>query len=135
MRMPILAVAGILAAAVFIPVAQAAPCHHVPGFTSELAIKFPSDRSVAMLDIAYIGKAPPAAAVAKALRQCLAQASALDPSMDMLGTPWLRASAKSKPANDAKIDAFGPMKFISYRANTRKIAVEDLLANLKKKKS
>ncbi|BAN35955.1 hypothetical protein SCD_n02146 [Sulfuricella denitrificans skB26] len=84
------------------------------------------------VDITFIGKKPDNKTTDKVLRGCIDVAVKMDSNKDILGNAWFRKKAGANPYDDDQINLYGGMKYISYKAATKKVEVNDLLP-LKKK--
>lgn len=78
------------------------------------------------VNLTYIGQKPSNKQVDSALRNCLAVAVKMDGSKDILATAWYRSKAGNRPNDDDMLNPYGGMKYISYTASKKSIAVHEL---------
>ena len=76
--------------------------------------------------VTFTGKKPANAKIEAALRECIAVAVKKDGSKDVLATAWFKQRAGARDNDDDQINPFGGMKYISYTAATKTVAVHDL---------
>lgn len=97
------------------------------GSTKPIAeIQLVPDQNIYNVQLTYIAKKPPSQDIDKALRHCLAVAAKSDGTKDILATAWLRKRAGDKPNDDDMLNPYGGMKYISYKASDKSIAVIEL---------
>lgn len=76
--------------------------------------------------VTFTGKKPANPKVEAALRECIAVAIKKDGSKDVLATAWFKQRAGASDNDDDQINPFGGMKYISYTAATKTVAVHEL---------
>ena len=85
-----------------------------------------SDDNIYTVQLTYVTAKPSNQEIEKALRSCLAVAAKADGTKDILATAWLRKRPSDKPNDDEMLNPFGGMKYISYKASDKSIAVREL---------
>lgn len=76
--------------------------------------------------VTFTGKKPANAKVESVLRECIAAAVKKDASKDILATAWLKRRVGASDDDDQQINPFGGLKYISYTAATKTVAVHEL---------
>ena len=85
-----------------------------------------SDDNIYTVQLTYVAAKPSNQEIEKALRSCLAVAAKADGTKDILATAWIRKRSSDKPNDDDMLNPFGGMKYISYKAADKSIAVREL---------
>lgn len=75
--------------------------------------------------VTFAGKKPSNAKAEAALRECIAEAVKKDGSKDVLATAWFRGKLSASESDDEMLHPFGPIKFISYTASTKKVVIRE----------
>jgi hypothetical protein len=78
------------------------------------------------VDLTFVGSRPPANEIERLLRQCAVAAAKKDGSRDILVSAWLRKRASDNERDDELLHPFGALKFLSYEASSKTIAVREL---------
>lgn len=121
-----------LMAALFIADASAQPeavgleCGAIKGFKSEVEMKPTSNPRINTVDVTFIGKKPSNKQIDKALRACAATAVKRDASRDILISAWFRKRAGTPAKNDTPLHPHGSMKYLSYEASSKTVAVRKI---------
>jgi hypothetical protein len=121
-----------LMATLFITNASATPeavrleCGAVKGFKSEVEMKPTSNPRINTVDVTFIGKKPSNKQIDKALRACAATAIKRDASRDILVSAWSRKRASSPVKSDTPLHPHGSMKYLSYEASSKTVAVRKI---------
>jgi len=76
--------------------------------------------------VTFVGKKPSNATAETTLRECITEATKKDGSKDVMATAWFRKKLNASENDDEQLQPFGSMKFISYTATTKKVAVRNL---------
>jgi hypothetical protein len=101
-------------------------CGLASNFKPIAEIQLVPDQKIYNVQLTYIAKKPQGRDIDKALRNCLAVAAKSDGTQDILATAWLRKRANDNPIDDDMLNPYGSMKYISYKASDKSIAVRDL---------
>lgn len=118
--------------ALFITDASATPeavrleCGGIKGFKSEAEMKPTSNPRINTVDLTFIGKKPSNKQIDKALRACAATAIKRDASRDILVSAWSRKRAGAPAKNDIPLHPHGSMKYLSYEASSKTVAVRKI---------
>ena len=100
-------------------------CRSAGGQTLTAEIQLIPDQNIYNVQLTYVAKKPSNQDIDKALRNCLAVAAKDDSTKDILATAWLRKRAGNKPNDDDMLNPYGGMKYISYKASDKSIAVRE----------
>jgi len=100
-------------------------CGIVQGFKSEAEMKLIPSQGINSVDLTFIGGAPSNNQIDQALRECAALAAKRDPSKDILVSAWLRKRPGDDWRDDDLLHPYGSMKYLSYQASSKTIAVRD----------
>ena len=110
-------------------------CAKVPNYKTEAERQYLSKESgggdIYNINVSFISKRPDNKLIDKTLRECIAASLKLDDKKDTMATAWFRPFAGSNPNDDEILNAYGSLKFISYTASTKSVAVRSI--QLKKK--
>lgn len=106
-------------------------CASAAGIPTEAEITYIPSQKIYTMNVSFIGKRPPNKEVERVVRDCVAAAVKRDGTKDILGTPWLRKRAGANPDDDDNMDVWGGLRYLSYRASDKSIAVREMV--LKKK--
>lgn len=107
-------------------------CAKVKGYTTEAERQYLSaGMNLYNIQVTFITKRPDDKLIDKILRECIATSLKLDDKKDILATAWFRPVAGMNANDDEQINPYGSLKFISYTAKTKSVAVRDI--DLKKK--
>ena len=101
-------------------------CGTQPGVMSEAEMKAIPSQGINAVDLTFVAIKPSATVVDKLLRECAAVAVRRDGSKDILISAWYRKRATDKPNDDEILHPYGGLKFLSYEAASKTIAVRDL---------
>jgi hypothetical protein len=103
-------------------------CGKLPSFESERKdlSKVSGAGDIYNIDVTFIAKKPGNKQIDKILRECLAEAIKLDNSKDILATAWYRPKQGANPNDDEMIDPYGALKYISFTASTKSVAVHSI---------
>ena len=83
------------------------------------------------VNLTFTGKKPTNAQAEAALRDCLAKASKMDGSKDMLASAWLKPRVGASDGEDDLLSPFGNMRYLGYKASTKKVSVEPIVLTRK----
>jgi hypothetical protein len=83
------------------------------------------------INVTFITKRPDDKLIDKTLRECIAASLKLDDQKDILATAWFRPIVGIKANDDEMLNPYGSLKFISYTAKTKSIAVRSIQLNKK----
>jgi hypothetical protein len=110
-------------------------CGRVTGFRTVAERQFLSAESgggnIYNVNVTFTGKKPTNAQAEAALRDCLAKASKMDGSKDMLASAWLKPRIGAPDGEDDLLSPFGSMRYLGYKASTKKVSVEPIVLTRK----
>lgn len=121
-----------LMASLFIANASAAnesvrlECGAIKGFKSEAEMKPTANPRINTVDVTFIGKKPSNKQIDRSLRACASAAIKRDASRDILVSAWFRKRAGASAKNDTPLHPHGSMKYLSYEASSKKVAVRKI---------
>lgn len=105
-------------------------CANIPKYKTEAERKFLSKASgggdIYNINVSFVTKRPDDKLIDKTLRECIAASLKLDDKKDILATAWFRPIAGTNPNDDEMMNPYGSLKFISYTASTKSIAVRSI---------
>ena len=101
-------------------------CGTLAGVRSEAEMKAIPSQGINAVDLTFVAVKPPAKVVDKLLRECAAVAVRRDGSKDILVSGWYRKRATDNPNDDELLHPYSGLKFLSYEAASKTIAVRDL---------
>lgn len=101
-------------------------CGAIKGFKSEAEMKPTTNPRINTVDLTFIGKKPSNKQMDKALRACAATAIKRDATRDILVSAWFRKRAGAPAKNDTPLHPHGSMKYLSYEASSKTVAVRKI---------
>lgn len=101
-------------------------CGKTSGIKSEAEWKPVPSQNIYQVDLTFIGRKPPNPEIDKLLRECAALVIKRDPSKDILVSAWLRKRLGDNWRDDELLHPWGGLKFMSYEARSKTVAVRDL---------
>lgn len=105
-------------------------CGRSPGFATRAERQYLSKESgggdIYQVQLTYVGKRPDGKVADAGLRDCLAKASKLDGSKDILATAWLKARASASDNDDEMVNPYPALSYISYSASARSVGIHKL---------
>lgn len=112
--------------AVAAPGATKLRCGLISGFTTEAEMKAVPSQGIHAVDLTFIGAKPRNKDVDRLLRECAAAAIGIDPSKDILVSAWFRKRPGDSWRDDDLLHPYGSMKYLSYQASSKTVAVREL---------
>jgi hypothetical protein len=105
-------------------------CGKLPNYKVESERQYLSKASgggdIYTINVTFIAKKPNNKQIDKILRECLAEAIKLDNAKDILAIDWYRPKQGANPNDDETLNNYGALKYISYTASTKSIAVHSI---------
>lgn len=105
-------------------------CAKVPKYKTEAERQYLSKASgggdIYNVNVTFITKRPDDKLIDKTLRECISASLKLDDKKDILATAWFRPIAGTNSNDDEMLNPYGSLKFISYTASTKSIAVRSI---------
>lgn len=121
-----LAVSLLTLEALAAPGAVKLQCGAMAGFKSEAEMKLVPSQNLNAVDLTFVGEKPPNKDIDRLLRECAVVAAKRDPSRDALVSAWFRKRPGDNWRDDDLLHPYGAMKFLSYTASSKSIAVRDI---------
>jgi hypothetical protein len=101
-------------------------CTSASGIHTQAEIELVASEKIYNVNVNFIGKRPSNKEIDRVLRDCVSAAIKLDGTKDILGSPWLRKSAKDNPRDDELLQPYPGLKYLSYEASSKSISVREL---------
>jgi hypothetical protein len=101
-------------------------CASAKGIRTEKEFKSVKGQKTYVVNVTFVGRQPSRREIDHILRDCLASATKVDSSRDILGTAWLRKDASANSSDDEIINNYGVLKYLSYEASTKTIDVRQI---------
>lgn len=105
-------------------------CAKIPKYKTEAERQYLSKESgggdIYNVNVSFVTKRPDDKLIDKTLRECIAASLKLDDKKDILATVWFRPIAGTNPNDDEMLNPYDSLKFISYTAKTKSIAVRSI---------
>jgi hypothetical protein len=101
-------------------------CASAKGIKTEKEFKSVKGQKTYVVNVTFVERQPTRREIDNILRDCVASATKIDSSRDILGTAWFRKDASGNPSDDEIINNYGVLKYLSYEASSKTIDVRQI---------